>query len=92
MARTHEPGLLPPPRASAEWVEKLQVLHELVPLARANLDDNIWGYLTGGTETEAAVRRNRLAIDSLALRPRMLNDVSQLDLARTCSAPGWRCR
>ena len=83
MARTHEPGLPPPPRASAEWVERVQVMHELVPLARARLDDNIWGYLTGGAETEAAVRRNRLAIDSLALRPRLLNDVSQLDLSRT---------
>src|ERR1700679_3467270 len=47
-----------------------QCLHEFLPAARAKLSDHIWGYLVGATETETTLRRNRLAIDSLALRPR----------------------
>ena len=54
----------------------LQTLHEFVVLAHRNLDPNIWDYLIGGTETETTVKRNRLAIDRIGLRPRVLNDVS----------------
>ena len=48
-----------------------QCLHEFLPAARAKLSDHIWGYLVGAAETETTLRRNRLAIDSLALRPRV---------------------
>ena len=41
-------------------------LHEFVAVARAKLDRNVWDYLIGGAETETTVRRNRLALDSLA--------------------------
>ena len=54
-------------------------LHELVKAAREKLSKNIWDYLTGGTETETTVRRNRLALDSLAFRPRVLRNVSKID-------------
>lgn len=54
-------------------------LHEIVKAAHARLDRNIWDYLVGGTETETTVRRNRLALDQLALRPRVLRDVSTID-------------
>ncbi|HEY1411180.1 MAG TPA: alpha-hydroxy acid oxidase [Rhodopila sp.] len=57
-----------------------QCLHEFIPAARAKLSDHIWGYLVGATETETTLRRNRLAIDSLALRPRVCVDVSKMDL------------
>jgi glycolate oxidase len=60
-----------------------QCLHEFIPAARAKLSDHIWGYLIGATETETTMRRNRLAIDSLALRPRVCRDVSQIDLTTT---------
>ena len=55
---------------------RFQNLHELVAVARANLDRNVWDYLIGGAETETTLRRNRMAIDSLALRPRILRDVN----------------
>ncbi|MEZ5740813.1 MAG: alpha-hydroxy acid oxidase [Burkholderiaceae bacterium] len=42
-----------------------------------------WDYLTGGTETESTVNRNRLAIDRLTLRPRVLNDVSSVSARST---------
>jgi glycolate oxidase len=54
-------------------------LHEFVKAAKEKLNPNIWDYLIGGTETETTVARNRLAIDSAALRPRVLNDVSTVD-------------
>ena len=61
--------------------------------ARANLDRNIWDYLIGGAETETTLRRNRLALDSLAFRPRVLRDVSTIDtsgdfLGRKLAHPG----
>ena len=67
-----------------------QCLHEFIPAARAKLSDHIWGYLVGATETETTLRRNRLAIDSLALRPRVCVDVSKVDLTPRCSAARLR--
>jgi isopentenyl diphosphate isomerase/L-lactate dehydrogenase-like FMN-dependent dehydrogenase len=60
-----------------------QCLHEFLPAARAKLSDHIWGYLVGATETETTLRRNRLAIDSVALRPRVCVDVSKVELGTT---------
>ena len=60
-----------------------QCLHEFIPAARAKLSDHIWDYLVGATETETTMRRNRLALDSLALRPRVCRDVSQIDTSTT---------
>jgi glycolate oxidase len=54
-------------------------LHEIVARARANLNQNDWDYIVGGTETETTLRRNRLALDSIAFRPRVLRDVSKVD-------------
>ena len=54
-------------------------LHELVAKARANLSQNNWDYIVGGTETETTMLRNRLALDTIALRPRVLRDVGNID-------------
>jgi glycolate oxidase len=54
-------------------------LHEVVHKARQNLNQNAWDYIVGGVETETTLRRNRMAIDSIALRPRVLRDVSKVD-------------
>src|SRR4029078_11683346 len=59
--------------------EQFHNLHEFVSVARAKLDRNVWDYLIGGAETETTVRRNRLAPDSLAFRPRGLRDVNSTD-------------
>jgi glycolate oxidase len=63
--------------------ERFQNLHEIVAAARAKLNRNIWDYLIGGAETETTVRRNRLALDSLALRPRILRNVGTTDTSGT---------
>lgn len=67
----------------AEPEGDFQVLHEFVEAAQANLPGNIWDYLVGATETETTMRRNRLALDSLAFRPRVLRDVSQVDVSHS---------
>src|ERR1700750_458411 len=54
-------------------------LHELVAKARQNLNQNDWDYIVGATETETTLRRNRLALDQIAFRPRVLRDVSRID-------------
>src|SRR6476620_3748563 len=54
-------------------------LQEIVAAARPNLKPGPGSYLIGGAETETTVRRNRLALDSIAFRPRVLRDVSKVD-------------
>lgn len=54
-------------------------LHEFVQQARINLHQNTWDYLAGGSETETTQVRNRLALESIAFRPRVLRDVSEID-------------
>jgi glycolate oxidase len=56
-------------------------LHEIVAKARQNLNQNDWDYIVGGTETETTLRRNRMALDSVAFRPRVLRDVSKVDVS-----------
>ena len=60
-----------------------QTLQEFIPEARKKLNSNTWGYLVGATETETTMRRNRMALDSIAFRPRVCRDVSQVDLSTT---------
>ncbi|MCR9260928.1 MAG: alpha-hydroxy-acid oxidizing protein [Pseudomonadaceae bacterium] len=54
-------------------------LHEIVKKARENLDQGAWDYLIGGADTESALRRNRAGVESWLFKPRILNDVSQVD-------------
>ena len=64
---------------NAPHSEPFLTLQEIVAAARANLAPGPWSYLIGGAETETTVRRNRLALDSIAFRPRVLRDVSKID-------------
>lgn len=59
----------------------IQVLHEFVPMAREALSPEHWDYLMGAADTETTYRRNRLALDSVAFRPRVLRDVTDIDLS-----------
>jgi isopentenyl diphosphate isomerase/L-lactate dehydrogenase-like FMN-dependent dehydrogenase len=58
--------------------KQFPVLHKFVPAARAKLDDGAWDYLIGGAETETTQKRNRMALDRLAFRPRVMCDVTEL--------------
>lgn len=64
---------------NAEAAPEFLNLHEVVAKARQNLNQNHWDYIVGGVETETTLRRNRMALDSIALRPRVLRDVSKVD-------------
>src|SRR5689334_2628366 len=61
---------------------RFQNLHEFVKVARQNLNRNNWDYLIGGSESETTLARNRLALDSIGFRPRVLRDVSNVDVSR----------
>src|SRR5687768_4788649 len=56
---------------------------EIVQEARRRLDQGSWDYLVGGSESETTLRRNRLAFDRVAFRPRILVDVSTMDPSTT---------
>jgi len=59
--------------------DQLQTLHEVVAAAHARLDRNMWDYLAGAAGTETTMLRNRLALDRIGFRPRVLRDVSAID-------------
>ncbi len=76
--------------------EDFHVLHEVVKRARTVLDRNIWDYLRGGTESETTVKRNRMAFDRIAFRPRVLRDMREIDtsgrfLGRPIALPVLLC-
>jgi isopentenyl diphosphate isomerase/L-lactate dehydrogenase-like FMN-dependent dehydrogenase len=59
--------------------EEFQNLHEFVRKARARLNQNAWDYIVGAAETETTMRRNRMALDEIAFRPRVLRNVARVD-------------
>jgi isopentenyl diphosphate isomerase/L-lactate dehydrogenase-like FMN-dependent dehydrogenase len=77
-AITNRPAAAAPIGIASHQFENL---HELVAKARANLNQNAWDYIVGGTETETTLRRNRMALDEIAFRPRVLRNVSRVDTA-----------
>jgi isopentenyl diphosphate isomerase/L-lactate dehydrogenase-like FMN-dependent dehydrogenase len=56
---------------------------ELIQEARRRLNQGAWDYLVGGSASETTLRRNRLAFDRIAFRPRILVDVSRIDTSTT---------
>lgn len=58
----------------------IEVLHELVAPAKKALSPETWDYLMGAGETETTFDRNRLGLDSLAFRPRVLRNVANVSL------------
>ena len=67
-------------------------LQEMVLIAHARVSQSSGSLSNGATESEITARRNRAAIDCLALRPRVLRDVSEINtttsfLGRTLNIP-----
>jgi 4-hydroxymandelate oxidase len=65
--------------ASAEPIN----LFEFEAVAKQRLSKEEYDYIAGGATDEISVERNRRAFESWALRPRVLRDVSALDLSTT---------
>ncbi|MDD9877607.1 MAG: alpha-hydroxy acid oxidase [Magnetovibrio sp.] len=59
--------------------QEFETLHEFAKAAKANLTVETWDYLMGGADTETTLKRNRLALDTVGFRPRVLNDVEHVD-------------
>ncbi|HWE76597.1 MAG TPA: alpha-hydroxy acid oxidase [Stellaceae bacterium] len=70
-----------PRRNSSGLQGKFETLHEFVKAARFKLAPTTWDYVVGAAETETTLKRNRYAIDSVAFRPRVLNDITGTDAA-----------
>ena len=66
---------------AASGASEFESLHEIVRKAYETLPTKKWETLTGGAESETTVKRNRLAIDSIAFKPRVLRNVSAVDLS-----------
>ena len=58
-------------------------LLELEALAGDALDPGVFDYISGGSDDEISIRRNREDFDRLVLRPRVLVDVSNVSVATT---------
>ena len=67
----------------APSLSEFQSLQEIVRAARRKLPQELWDHLSGGADSETTLRRNRLALDSLALRQRVLVDVADIDTKST---------
>ena len=58
-------------------------LFEFEAAAKERLPKEEYDYIAGGATDEISVERNRRAFESWALRPRVLCDLSALDLSTT---------
>lgn len=58
-----------------------RTLQDIVRQAQCNLNRNHWDYLIGAADSETSLKRNRQSLDTLAYRPRILNDVSEVGTA-----------
>ncbi|MBF6591279.1 MAG: alpha-hydroxy-acid oxidizing protein [Ktedonobacterales bacterium] len=63
-------------------MEPINVL-EYEALAQARMVASHWDYYAGGSDDEVTLRANRAAFERIRLRPRVLVDVSQIELATT---------
>ncbi len=63
--------------------ERFMTLPEIERAAQTVLPPGQYGYGAGGSETEMTLRRNRKALDRLAIRQRVLVDVREIDLTTT---------
>jgi isopentenyl diphosphate isomerase/L-lactate dehydrogenase-like FMN-dependent dehydrogenase len=61
--------------------DKFVTLPEIRQYAKKILPRDVWNFGDGGAETETTLRRNRRAIDRLAIRQDVLVDVREIDLS-----------
>ena len=61
--------------------DKFVTLPEIRKYAKKVLPRDVWNFGDGGAETETTLRRNRRALDRLAIRQDILVDVREIDLS-----------
>ncbi|MDB5533770.1 MAG: alpha-hydroxy-acid oxidizing enzyme, partial [Hyphomicrobiales bacterium] len=62
-------------------VDQYTVLHQFVREAKTRIPKRGWNYLMGSADTETTLKRNRMALDSIAFKPRILSGVGKIDLS-----------
>src|SRR4051794_20605331 len=67
------------PRALKRYL----ALDDFEPAARRRIPKFLYGYISGGAETDAAVRDNKKSFEEYGFVPRVLNDVSGRDQTTT---------
>ena len=58
-------------------------------LAKARLPHFLFEYLDGGSYAEATLKRNAADLEAVALRQRVLRDVSDIDLSTDLFGRSW---
>ncbi|HET9665028.1 MAG TPA: alpha-hydroxy-acid oxidizing protein, partial [Burkholderiales bacterium] len=69
------------PRIDERGAANFVSLQEVVHAARRNLSQDLWDHLSGGSDSETTLARNRMGFDRLALRQRVLVDVRNIDIS-----------
>ena len=72
-----------PDTAVPRRLQRYLTLDDFEATARRRIPKFLYGYISGGAETDAAMRDNRKALDEYGLVPRVLNDVSGRDQSTT---------
>jgi 4-hydroxymandelate oxidase len=62
-------------------LDQINNVMEFEPIARTRMLKTAYDYIAGGVDDEWTLRRNREGFQHITLRPRMLVDVSKLDLS-----------
>src|SRR6266566_4132653 len=62
-------------------LEQINNVMEFEPIARTRMLKAAYDYIAGGVDDEWTLRRNRQGFERITFRPRMLVDVSKLDLS-----------
>ena len=71
-------------------VSDFSTIQEMVLKAHGEMSRQLWDYVSGGSESETTLWRNRQALDRIAFRPRVLRDVSDIDPSTTFLGRKWR--
>jgi len=69
------------PTQANDGSNEFATIHEIIRTARTNLTQGAWDYMAGASESETTMKRNRRALDKLALKPRALTKVTDIDLS-----------
>ena len=77
------PTMTRPVSAVPRHLQRYLCLDDFEPAARRILPKFLYGYVSGGAESDAAVRDNRKALDEYGFVPRVLNDVASRNQTTT---------
>jgi 4-hydroxymandelate oxidase len=81
LRQTPAPAAKPPQQTAS--ADAVLTLADYEPLAKRRMSHMAYEYVAGGGGDEITVRENHLAFDRIRLQPRILQDVSKLDLRLT---------